>query len=146
MGVLREQLAGLWAYRWQIWVDVAKEMLSDSRETAGRLFWVVAMPLVSLVLASRSMPLLVVGGILGPVAIYAFFPPLQTVLTEIVPQRRLGLAYAVHILFLAGVGQGLGPYVVGRISDATGSLVPALGATVVLMGVASALARKTPAA
>jgi ABC-type polysaccharide/polyol phosphate export permease len=48
MGVLREQLAGLWAYRWQIWVDVTKELLADSRETAGRLFWVVAMPLVPL--------------------------------------------------------------------------------------------------
>ncbi|HRK62816.1 MAG TPA: ABC transporter permease [Terricaulis sp.] len=48
MSVLREQLAGLWAYRWQIWVDVTKDLLSDSRETAGRFFWVVAMPLVPL--------------------------------------------------------------------------------------------------
>jgi MFS family permease len=103
----------------------------------------LAMPLVALVLASTSLPLLVVGGLLGPVAIYAFFPPLQTVLTEIVPQRRLGMAYAINILFLAGIGQALGPFVVGRVSDATGSLVTGLAITVVAMGVASALALAT---
>jgi MFS family permease len=78
--------------------------------------------------------------LLGPVAIYAFFPPLQTVLTEIVPQRRLGMAYAVNILFIAGIGQGLGPFLVGRVSDATGSLVTGIAVTVAMMGVASALA------
>jgi len=103
----------------------------------------LAMPLVALVLASTSLPLLVVGGVLGPVAIYAFFPPLQTVLTEIVPQRRLGMAYAINILFMAGIGQALGPFVVGRVSDATGSLVTGLAITVVAMGVASALALAT---
>ncbi len=48
MQVLRAQLAKLWAYRWQIWVDITKEMLADSRETAGRLLWVIGMPLVPL--------------------------------------------------------------------------------------------------
>jgi predicted MFS family arabinose efflux permease len=98
-----------------------------------------AMPLVALVLVTANLPLLVVGGLLGPIAIYAFFPPLQTVLTEIVPQRRLGLAYAINILFLAGIGQALGPYVVGFVSDATGSLAAGLGMTVAAMGVASLL-------
>lgn len=101
---------------------------------------VLAMPLVVLVLTATGLPLLLVGGLLGPVAIYAFFPPLQTVLTEIVPQRRLGLAYAINILFLAGIGQALGPFVVGRVSDATGSLVTGLGVTVAAMAGASALA------
>jgi len=100
----------------------------------------LAIPLVTLVIGSTSTPLLVVGGLLGPVAIYAFFPPLQTVLTEIVPQRRLGLAYAVNILFLVGIGQGLGPFVVGHVSDATGSLVTGLAIAVAVMGVASVLA------
>ena len=100
----------------------------------------LAVPLVSVVLASTSMPVLVVAGLLGPVVIYAFFPPLGTVITELVPQRRLGLAYAVNILFLAGVGQGLGPVMVGRISDATGSLVAGLATTVAAMGVASVIA------
>ena len=100
----------------------------------------LAVPLVSIVLASTSTPVLVVAGLLGPVAIYAFFPPLGTVITELVPQHRLGLAYAVNILFLAGIGQGLGPVVVGRVSDATGSLVAGLATTVVAMGVASVIA------
>jgi MFS transporter, Spinster family, sphingosine-1-phosphate transporter len=101
---------------------------------------VIAVPLVVLVLATDRLSLLVTGGILGPVAIYAFFPPLQTVLTEIVPQRRLGLAYAINILFLAGIGQALGPFVVGRVSDATGSLVSGLYIATAAMGVASVLA------
>jgi len=100
----------------------------------------LSMPLVAVVLASTSTPVLVLAGVLGPVAIFAFFPPLQTVLTEIVPQRRLGLAYAINILFVAGIGQGLGPVVVGHISDATGSLVTGLAVTVAGMGAASVLA------
>ncbi len=100
----------------------------------------LAMPLVILVLASKWVPLLVIGGLLGPVAIYAFFPPLQTVLTEIVPQRRLGLAYAINILFLAGIGQALGPFLIGRASDATGSLTLGLYVGAIAMGLASVLA------
>jgi MFS family permease len=100
----------------------------------------LAVPLVSVMLSSASMPLIVAAGLLGPVAIYAFFPPLGTVLTELVPQRRLGLAYAVNIFFVAGIGQGLGPFAVGRVSDATGSLVTGLAITVVAMGAASVLA------
>jgi MFS family permease len=108
--------------------------------TLSALAAALSMPLVALVLASTSTPLLIVAGVLGPVAIYAFFPPLQTVLTEIVPQRRLGLAYAINILFVAGIGQGVGPVVVGRISDATGSLAAGLAVTVAGMGLASVLA------
>jgi predicted MFS family arabinose efflux permease len=99
-----------------------------------------AMPLVAAVFTTTSLPLLIGAGLLGPVAIYAFFPPLQTVLTEIVPQRRLGLAYAINILFVAGIGMGVGPFVVGRVSDATGSLVAGLAVTVAGMGAASVLA------
>ena len=66
-------------------------------------------------------------------------PKTDPVLTEIVPQRRLGLAYAINILFVAGIGQGVGPVVVGRISDATGSLAAGLAVTVAGMGLASVL-------
>ena len=71
---------------------------------------------------------------------WAVFVVTETVLTEIVPQRRIGLAYAINILFVAGIGQGLGPVVVGHISDATGSLVTGLAVTVAGMGAASLLA------
>jgi MFS family permease len=107
--------------------------------TLSALAAALSVPLIAVVLASTSTPVLVVAGVLAPVAIYAFFPPLQTVLTEIVPQRRLGLAYAINILFLAGIGQGVGPVVVGRISDATGSLLTGLAVTVAGMGAASLL-------
>jgi MFS family permease len=100
----------------------------------------LAVPLVAAVLVGTSTPVLVAAGLLGPVVIYAFFPPLGTVITELVPQRRLGLAYALNILFVAGVGQGLGPVAVGGVSDATGSLLAGLATTVVAMGVASVLA------
>lgn len=116
-----------------------------SRRLAGELnvsmiVALIAMPLVGLVLASESLPVLAVAGVLGPVAIYAFFPPLQTVLIEIVPQHRLGLAYAINILFLAGIGQAIGPFVVGRLSDATGSLTTGLMIPIFAMGAASVLA------
>jgi ABC-type polysaccharide/polyol phosphate export permease len=46
--VIHAQFVRLWVYRWQIWVDITKEMTADSRETAGRLLWVVALPLAPL--------------------------------------------------------------------------------------------------
>lgn len=46
--MLGTQFSKLWSYRWQIWMDITKEMTSDSRETAGRLLWVVVMPLIPL--------------------------------------------------------------------------------------------------
>lgn len=45
-GTLSVEAKRLWSYRWQIWLDMQKELLSDSRETIGRLFWVIALPLV----------------------------------------------------------------------------------------------------
>jgi MFS family permease len=132
-GTLGSVLGGIFADRFR------RRHLAGELELSA-IVAVVSMPLVALVLVATSMPPLVIGGILGPVAIYAFFPPLQTVLTEIVPQRRLGLAYAMNILFLAGIGQALGPYVIGRVSDATGSLETGLFVAVAAMALASALA------
>jgi MFS family permease len=123
-----------------VWADRLRRRRLAGELDGSAIAAAVAMPLVALVLVAANLPLLVIGGLLGPVAIYAFFPPLQTVMTEIVPARRLGLAYAINILFLAGIGQALGPYVVGTLSDATGSLVIGLSVTVAAMGVASILA------
>ena len=132
-GVVGSMLGGTFADRF-------RQRRLAGELTLSALAAALSMPLIALVLASTSTPLLVVAGVLGPVAIYAFFPPLQTVLTEIVPQRRLGLAYAINILFVAGIGQGLGPVVVGGISDTSGSLVAGLAVTVAGMGAASLLA------
>ena len=67
-----------------------------------------------------------VAAVLGPFTIYASLPNLQSMVAEIVPPKRLGLTFAVHMLFLAGAGTALGPFLVGWASDATGSLRTAL--------------------
>jgi MFS family permease len=69
---------------------------------------------------------LMVAAALGPFAIFASLPNLQSMVAEIVPPKRLGLTFAVHMLFLAGIGSALGPFLVGWASDATGSLRTAL--------------------
>ena len=70
---------------------------------------------------------------------FAFFPSMQTMIVEIVPPHRHGLAYAVNILFVGGIGYAIGPFVVGVISDRTGSLETAVLLPVAGMLVASAL-------
>ncbi len=77
----------------------------------------VAAPLVAVVVFGSWMPLLIVCGLLGPVAIFAYFPCLQAIMIDVVPPERHGIAYAVLILFMGGIGSSLGPIVVGGASD-----------------------------
>jgi len=100
----------------------------------------LAVPLVLMTLAPIDPRLQMLGALLAPVAIYAFFPSLQTMVVEIAPSNRLGIAYALQILFLGGVGQAAGPFLVGFASDRSGSLL--VGLTLPLAGlvVAAALA------
>jgi MFS family permease len=88
---------------------------------------VATVPLVGVALL-HDVPhaVLLVAAVLGPFAIYASLPNLQSMVAEIVPPKRLGLTFAVHMLFLAGAGSALGPFLVGWASDATGSLRTAL--------------------
>lgn len=93
----------------------------------------VTAPLVGVALVEVPDAVLLVAAVLGPFAIFACFPNLQSIVAEIVPVRRLGLTFAVHMLFLAGFGSAIGPFLVGWISDLTGSLrvalmVPLVGA------------------
>lgn len=89
-GTLIGEARRLWSYRWQIWLDMEKELVSDSRETAGRLFWVVAAPLV-------------------PMGLYLFittlrvFPPQESI--EGVPFVMVGAAlwFLFSGLFLAPI-------------------------------------------
>jgi MFS family permease len=101
----------------------------------------LALPLAALTLAPGPLPLLVVAGLLAPIPIFAFFPSLQTMMADIVPPERHGLAYAVHILFLGGIGTGLGPFTIGAISDATGNLNLALTAAIGFMVLAALFIR-----
>ena len=103
-------------------------MLADrgrKRRLAGELdvsalAGLVAAPLAFATLVVDSVPVYVCFAILSPVMIFAFFPSLQTMTLQIVPPHHHGLAYALNMLFLAGIGIALGPFIVGALSDAFG--------------------------
>jgi predicted MFS family arabinose efflux permease len=80
----------------------------------------ISAPLALAPLVITWMPAYVAFAILCPIAIFAFFPSLQTMTLHIVPPRHHGLAYALNMLFLAGIGIAIGPFIVGRLSDAFG--------------------------
>jgi predicted MFS family arabinose efflux permease len=101
----------------------------------------LALPLVALTLIPVPIYVLVFAGVLAPIPIFACFPSLQTMLMDIVPPERHGLAYAVHILFLGGIGTGLGPFTIGAISDATGNLTVAMSASIGFMILAAIFLR-----
>jgi MFS family permease len=83
-------------------------------------------PLIFLTINTGSPWIFGVVGVLGLIAIYAIFPALQTVLVSWVPKERHGLASALNVFFLGGLGSALGPFVVGVASDRIGSLHGAL--------------------
>jgi MFS family permease len=89
-------------------------------------------------LAPVSAGLQILAVVVAPVAIYAFFPPLQTTLVELVPPRRHGIVYALHMFFLSGIGAAAGPFVIGAVSDWSGNLLAALWLIVVGLVVAAA--------
>jgi MFS family permease len=97
-----------------------------------------AVPLVVISLAPVSAGLQILAVVVAPVAIYAFFPPLQTTLVELVPPRRHGIVYALHMFFLSGIGAAAGPFVIGAVSDWSGNLLAALWLIVVGLVVAAA--------
>ncbi|HYC55967.1 MAG TPA: MFS transporter [Candidatus Binatia bacterium] len=97
----------------------------------------ISAPLLAVPLLGFPTPVLIAASILGSLAIYAYFPNLQTAVAEIVPPRRLGLTFAVHVLFLGGIGSSVGPFLVGWISDLTGDLRLALFVPVAAMVLAA---------
>jgi predicted MFS family arabinose efflux permease len=102
----------------------------------------IALPLVALAIAPVPATLQMLCVVLAPIGIYAFFPPLQTTLVELVPPERHGIAYAMHILCLSGIGAALGPFVVGAVSDATESLLAGLAVIPVFLLLAIVLSVK----
>jgi len=102
-----------------------------------------AVPLVALTLAPVASWIQLTAVVLAPVTIYAFFPSLQTALVEIVPPKRHGIAYALHMFCLSGLGAAIGPYVVGAVSDRTGDLLFSLYIIPIVMVVAAILSFRT---
>ncbi len=103
-----------------------------SRRFAGQLdvsaiSALLAAPLFGLVLVEEfPLWILISGSVLGSLAVYAYLPSLQTAVAELVSPKRLGITFAVHVLFLSGIGAAVGPFIVGWVSDLTGNLRLAL--------------------
>ncbi len=100
----------------------------------------VSAPAVATFVFAPSVAVIVAIGLVTPVAIYCFFPPIQTTIMAIVPKDRMGAVFAVNILFMAGMGTSTGPFLVGMVSDATGSLEAGMLATAAGMLIAAGLA------
>jgi MFS family permease len=115
-------------------------MLADRRRAAsaagaldvGWICALVAAPLLILTINTGSPVTFATLGIIGLTAVYAIFPALQTFMVALVPPKRHGMASALNVFFMGGIGSALGPFVVGVASDRTGSLhtaisIPAIG-------------------
>lgn len=86
----------------------------------------ISAPLVLLSI-NTALPWLFVAAGLGTfIVIYMCFPALNAFMVARVPDERRGLATAINVFFLGGLGSAAGPFVVGLASDATGSLHTAL--------------------
>jgi MFS family permease len=120
--------------------DRAKKRRIGGEADVSTFAALIAIPIISVVVFSSSTTLLYAFGIVGPVAIFAFFPGLQAAIMDVVPQHRHGLVFAIQSFFLGGIGSGLGPLVVGAISDVSGSLRIALASTLIGMAVAALIA------
>jgi len=132
-GILGSVLGGVFA-------DRRRRVRNAGEMDVSAFTALAAAPLVWLTLAVDSWPVFVATGILAPVAIFAFFPSLQTILADLVSPRNLGLAFAVQILFLGGVGTAAGPAILGFVSDRAGSLVVAMYVPVLGFLIAAGLA------
>jgi MFS family permease len=150
-------LFGLGALAGGIGGSVLGGMLADRRrririDGALDVAWVsavIAAPLLLLTINTPSPWIFASSGLVGLIAIYAVFPALQTYMVALVPKERHGMASAVNVFFLGGLGSALGPFVIGVVSDRTASLhtaisIPALGLLVaaVLIVAAARLARR----
>jgi MFS family permease len=101
------------------------------------------LPLVALALAPVPAAVQLLGAVLAPIAIYAFFPALQTTLVEIVEPKRHGIVYALHIFCLSGIGAAIGPFFVGAVSDWTGNLRSGLSLILLALVAAAVLSVRT---
>ncbi len=129
-GVIGSIVGGRLGDKWR-----KKSFAGQLKVTA--FFCLISLPMVSVALLDVPRAVLMFGAVMGPFTIFAALPSLQSMVVEIVPARRLGLTFAVHMLFLAGFGAATGPFVVGWLSDATGSLRTALGAPIVAIALSA---------
>jgi predicted MFS family arabinose efflux permease len=103
----------------------------------------LAVPLIVLTTNTFTPWLFLATGIAAFIVIYACFPALNAFLVARVPNERRGLATAINVFFMGGIGSAAGPFVVGLTSDLTGSLhtallTPAIGLSLAIVLIAAA--------
>lgn len=102
----------------------------------------VSVPTVACVLIFEHPAVYLTLGALGPVAIFSFFPSIQVAVAGFVPAHRHGITFAIQSFFMGGLGSAIGPTLIGRVSDVTGSIVTALWVPVFGMAAAAWLSWK----
>lgn len=131
------------------WADRRRKVRLGGELDVSMVGAFVAAPLILFTLFIGNGPWLIAAGVLTPVAVFLFFPSLQLTMMHIVPAHRFGIAYAVQVLFLGGLGTATGPFIIGRSSDVLGDLRAALtvaAAMSVLAGILAWVARRRVAA
>jgi MFS family permease len=97
------------------------------RAHGGRLYFcivaaVLPMPFVITLVRTDSLALAYAMAFFAQVANGAWLGAAISTVQDLVPARMRAVAGAVYLLMLTFVGLALGPYTVGRLSEATGSL------------------------
>lgn len=113
--------------------DAARKNRFAGQLRVAMIFAAIVAPIVALTMLDVPHVVLMAGAVFGPFAIFASLPNLQSMVAELVPAKRLGLTFAVHMLFLAGLGAAIGPLLIGWVSDVTGSLRAAMVVPMVAM-------------
>lgn len=114
-GALGDIGGGLWADRW-------RKRSSGGRLYVGILAAIVPIPLTVVMLTTTNLTL--AYALLIPIIIAGslFTGPGASTVQDLVLPRMRGVGAAVLVLSLNLIGLGLGPYLVGKISDAMGDL------------------------
>jgi sugar phosphate permease len=110
-------------------------MLADVRRrrgTQGRQLDValgtalLAIPALLVVLLGTSVVAVVTATVALLTAMRAYYPGVASALSEVMPLVQLGLGFGVVATLQGIVGVSLAPFVIGYVSDVTGSLTIAL--------------------
>ncbi len=106
--------------------DAVARKRTDGRLLVGALAALVPVPFALGMLASPSLLLAAVAAVPITVLTALWVAAATTTSQELVPPRLRGVASAVLLLHTTFLGLALGPYAIGRLSVATGSLGRAL--------------------
>ena len=111
------------------------------RSQGGRLYFcivaaVLPMPFVVTMVRTEALALAYTVAFFAQVANGIWLGAAISTVQDLVPPRMRAVAGAVYLLMLTFVGLALGPYTVGRISQATGSLGGAIETALVANAVA----------